>query len=144
MLGYQVYLRTAGYLIQNIMQACVDVVIRANEIDMRCSSGIRIIFMEFQKEIPSLFLPVGDSPEFAEFAEMGTNLIEKYVKSWSSIIALITFLDCSLTKLVDILPSKIFCCFTDSEIIGLIHAVFEESPTRDALIKSIYEGQLQK
>lgn len=50
-----------------------------------------------------------------------------------------TLLECSLADLADWLPRRKFAAFTGAEMDGLVRALFEDTPKRQALLANILE-----
>jgi len=73
-------------------------------------------------------------------AEHKANLaLAQVCPSWPRFIAACAVLEASLTDIADWLPSRRLACFTGREMAGLVRALFEESPKRQAILQSVDE-----
>jgi hypothetical protein len=148
-----VYERALGYLVEGVLRALMLPVLDADCITESAGGDISRVFRVIQKTravFPSAAVVGGAGGGTGSggsgagstgggWATAEDDGLGKAAASWSKFCALTDLLEYSLSEVAEWLPRRKFAAFTGSEMTGLIKALFEDSPRRQGILKSILE-----
>ena len=129
-----------GHVVESIVCSNVELMVAADTIDMQCGTDIQAVFCLYRDHFPLLFSANNFASSNNNVSANSSSIsygIELHVKSWRRMVAMNTFLECSLTEIAELLPLRTFSTFTVSEMVSLVMAVFEETSKRRAVLESI-------
>ena len=115
-----------GHLLENCLRCAMRTVLDAECIAESSGSEVCRIFRSLQKVKATLAVPDDEA-------------MSKLSASWTKFCALTDLLEYSLSEISEMLSKGKFSSFTGAEMVGLIRALFEDSPKRQAVLSSILE-----